>query len=523
MRSHGPGALARTSAVEMALGEGITDRSSWAATAGARANWSSPPVAAGAPAGRSYHAAETGGLALMPGSPPMHGGFLPGRLMRRAAELVDDAQSGFRPTKSPGRSMRATVTGERGHAGATRRDPQVAGGHPARPTAVPAPAGRGSGVRPAGPTERPDDRVAPTVRRATVAPPGTTALGRRYLGALSRRRADRDEPLPVQLRPLAQLVVGDRRAASVRLRTGPATSEALAEVGRAAATVGNVIHLPSPPTQSVRSAEVVAHELVHAVRPSPVPRFFQDDHDTAEERQAMFTGGVVRDLAAKTLERGGIATALQRRVEGSRSHRASHLLFGTAGLTVAPGASPLTAGTMAEVAASGRGSSLAATSSPATAARAAGPVTGRAAGPAAGPTGSSGSSQSASPAPGADGASTIHRRRAAGRHRLEPPDATLPPGLARLLDRPDTFSLPGVGPDPRAGEVPFTDGFQGSNPPPSTRPGGPMSASYTPTPLVETSSHPISQETLDWIVEAVEDRILNELERRGLRFQPGVF
>ena len=50
-----------------------------------------------------------------------------------------------------------------------------------------------------------------------------------------------------------------------------------------------------------------------------------------------------------------------------------------------------------------------------------------------------------------------------------------------------------------------------------------MSASFTQQPLVETSTHPISQETLDWIVEAVEERILTELERRGMRFQPGVF
>lgn len=42
-------------------------------------------------------------------------------------------------------------------------------------------------------------------------------------------------------------------------------------------------------------------------------------------------------------------------------------------------------------------------------------------------------------------------------------------------------------------------------------------------PLLDTSSAPISAETLDWIVEAVEERVLAELERRGMRFQPGVF
>jgi hypothetical protein len=296
----------------------------------------------------------------------------------------------------------------------------------------------------------------------------------------------------------------------VRLRTGPATTEALAEVGRAGATVGNVIHLPAPPGKSVRTAEVVAHELVHAVRPSAVPRFFQDDHDTAEERQAMLTGGLVRDLASGSLARGGMATALQRRVEGSTTHKSSHLLFGTAGLKVAPGASPLTAGTRAEGAVAGR------PSPPAGGAASSAATTGR------GPSTAlpSVSAIGGAPASSAESATTIHRRRAGGRHRLEPPDATLPPALARLLDRSDNFSLPGADREPRGMEEPFTDG---SHSRPSTRSGGPMSASFMPPPLVETSSHPISQETLDWIVEAVEERILSELERRGLRFQPGVF
>lgn len=42
-------------------------------------------------------------------------------------------------------------------------------------------------------------------------------------------------------------------------------------------------------------------------------------------------------------------------------------------------------------------------------------------------------------------------------------------------------------------------------------------------PLVGQSQHLITAETLDWIVEEIEERVLAELERRGLRFQPGVF
>lgn len=51
----------------------------------------------------------------------------------------------------------------------------------------------------------------------------------------------------------------------------------------------------------------------------------------------------------------------------------------------------------------------------------------------------------------------------------------------------------------------------------SNPPAGPAAS------FVDQSTAPISAETLDWIVEAVEERILAELERRGMRFQPGVF
>lgn len=353
-------------------------------------------------------------------------------------------------------------------------------------------------------------------RRPTATHPGTTALGRRFLEALSLRPPDRDQPLPVQLRPLAHLVVGPQRAATVRVRTGRATSEALAEVGRPAATVGNVVHLAAPPSHSARSAEVVAHELVHAGRPSPVPRFFQDDHDSAEERQAALTGGLVRDLARKSLEGGGLASALQRRVDAPRLHRSAGLTFGTSGLSVAPGASPLTAGTLTELAVNGRAQAGTATgggqggAGVAAARRASGAVAA-----------SSGSAASGSDA--TDPARVLHRRRAGGRHRIEPPEPTLPPTVARLLDRSPNPPVPGFGTDHGS---PGATSFDGADAPfgrPSTRFGGPMSPPFNSPSRVEPSTHPISQETLDWIVEAVEERILAELERRGLRYQPGVF
>jgi hypothetical protein len=39
----------------------------------------------------------------------------------------------------------------------------------------------------------------------------------------------------------------------------------------------------------------------------------------------------------------------------------------------------------------------------------------------------------------------------------------------------------------------------------------------------EQSPATITAETIEWIIEAVEERVLEELERRGLRHNPGVF
>jgi hypothetical protein len=45
----------------------------------------------------------------------------------------------------------------------------------------------------------------------------------------------------------------------------------------------------------------------------------------------------------------------------------------------------------------------------------------------------------------------------------------------------------------------------------------------TPAPNPDRSATPISDETIEWIIEAVEQRVVEELERRGLRHNPGVF
>ena len=43
------------------------------------------------------------------------------------------------------------------------------------------------------------------------------------------------------------------------------------------------------------------------------------------------------------------------------------------------------------------------------------------------------------------------------------------------------------------------------------------------TQPTEESSSPLSAEAIEWIVDALEQRVIEELERRGLRNNPGVF
>lgn len=492
---------------------------------------------------------RAGGRGGDPGGYPQR--VVAGRTHPRSAAANPAAANPAAGRPHPGSATGNPATDNRATGNPATRNPATGRIAPRGPVAGLPSTARPAATRPVpglpgGPAPRRVTRPpAPARRRQPAAThPGTTALGRRFLGALSLRPPDRDQPLPVQLRPLAQLVVGPQRAAAVRVRTGRATTEALAEAGRPAATVGNVVHLATPPSRSARTAEVVAHELVHAVRPSPVPRFFADDHDSPEERRAVVTGDLVRDLArktdlaSKTMEGGGLATALQRRVDAPRLHRGSGLTFGTAGLAVGPGASPLTAGALTELAAGGRDRSGAATAGDrangtATAIRRStgGPAPSGLGGTPAGgvgtPAGGVGTAGAGSRGGGTgagDQERLLHRRRAGGRHRMEPPEPTFPPTLARLLERPPNPPFPGAGPDPGApGGVPWPEGPGDPFSRPSTRSEGPMSPPSSSPSRLEQSTHPISQDTLDWIVEAVEERILAELERRGLRYQPGVF
>jgi hypothetical protein len=115
-----------------------------------------------------------------------------------------------------------------------------------------------------------------------------TAAAAEFLDELSRHRQPASRPLPIEYRPLATAIVGERQP--VRVSTSHASRRALARVGKRAATTGDTIHLDRPrPTP-----EVIAHELTHVAHPSPTPRFFDDDDRGPEERQAEQVAAVMR-------------------------------------------------------------------------------------------------------------------------------------------------------------------------------------------------------------------------------------
>ena len=142
----------------------------------------------------------------------------------------------------------------------------------------------------------------------SVRPPIAVDPGERFLGELARRPRVAPQPLPRHLQPLATAIVGDRR---VRVSTDAASQAALREVGKVAATAGDVIHLARTPASRADHA-VVAHELTHIAHPSPLPRFFDDDRPSPEERQAEQMAEVIRRSPILPRESAAADPAIRR-------------------------------------------------------------------------------------------------------------------------------------------------------------------------------------------------------------------
>ncbi len=121
--------------------------------------------------------------------------------------------------------------------------------------------------------------------------------------------------LPARFRPLTTSLVARR----VRIAHGSASRAALRAVGRPGATLGNVVHLASAPDASVATAELLAHELVHAANAPARPRFFAEPGHDAEERVARQVGRLARttrpDSDLQVVRRAAAAPVMPRVVQ----------------------------------------------------------------------------------------------------------------------------------------------------------------------------------------------------------------
>jgi hypothetical protein len=293
-------------------------------------------------------------------------------------------------------------------------------------------------------------------------------------------------PLPGRFRGLARAITG--RAELPRFTTGTTTRRWLRAAGARAAATGTTMHLPGHPGTGPSQIGAVAHELTHLAHRGGRPRFLLNRLPTvpdAEERLAQQVGEAARRLASRP---AGRAVDLP----GTAGD-----LTGRAGLT-------------------GAGGDLARriedrTPQMPAAARAAGPLS---AARAAGPLSAAGAADlPATPVP-------------AGPGPLPVPYPTLPvagetpraaTGSAGERVTPTSLSLPA--PPARAAE--HTAGLRNPGHDAGRTLAGPTAAE---TGAAAAAGHPpaATDPAFDDLLDALEDRLLAELERRGGRYA-GVF
>lgn len=99
----------------------------------------------------------------------------------------------------------------------------------------------------------------PTPRSAPA--PAATSPAARFVVTIARRPLERPRALPQRLHPLARAVTG--RATPPKATTGAATRAALRAAGARAAATGDVVHVPGRSLTTPRELGAVAHELAH--------------------------------------------------------------------------------------------------------------------------------------------------------------------------------------------------------------------------------------------------------------------
>jgi hypothetical protein len=135
----------------------------------------------------------------------------------------------------------------------------------------------------------------------------------RWREAVAKVPLESPRPFPTSMRPLVAQLAGS--ADRVSYTTGPATRSALAEVGALGATTGTTVHLAQQPSADPASMGVLAHELTHARSPISRPRFMLHSPTgsmDSDERHARTVGNQFDTAARSPFGTAGRATAPMR-------------------------------------------------------------------------------------------------------------------------------------------------------------------------------------------------------------------
>jgi uncharacterized protein DUF4157 len=138
----------------------------------------------------------------------------------------------------------------------------------------------------------------------------------RWRQAVAAVPLESPRPFPTSMRPLVAQLAGS--ADRVSYTAGPATRRALTEVGALGATTGTVVHLSQQPG-SEASMGVLAHELTHARSPISRPRFMLHSPTgsmDADERQARSVGDQFNDVSASPSMSSGPPPMMVQRLFG---------------------------------------------------------------------------------------------------------------------------------------------------------------------------------------------------------------
>jgi hypothetical protein len=170
--------------------------------------------------------------------------------------------------------------------------------------------------------------AAPTLRPAATAE-------QRWRAAVAQTPLESPRPFPTELRPLVARLAGSADRASYT--TGPATRRALTEVGALGATTGTVVHLTQQPSMNPSSIGVLAHELTHARQPIARPRFLlhaPGGAQDADERAARSVGDEFTSVARRAP--GAVVRRLSSGAPSMRGMRGLPAMAGMPNLPAVP-------------------------------------------------------------------------------------------------------------------------------------------------------------------------------------------